>query len=630
VLAVAGVAFIGLRYLPAVEDLRGARDAARRLADSADAIEPAKLESATVERLRGDLDELDRRLEPLRTLVVDDPLVGIARQLPQADRQLVAAEALLEAGASLVEAGRIGLGLADQVVALRAADDADPTFPLLPGLVELIATSSDDADRVAGLLAQAEEALATIPDDALDQIREARDLVAGPLATYAPLLDEYREVDDVLPGLLGWGGEKRYLVLAQNPAELRPSGGYTGTVGVVTVRDGEIVEQRFIDTYELSVQEGLPFVEPPEELADYLLGDTQSWRLADANWSPDFPTVAQKAVELYGIEVDDAPIDGVIAITTYALDRLLEVVGPVDVPAYGVHVEPGEVTMTLLAATRGTEESIEGRKDVLDALAVDAVARLLALPPERWTETLAALEDIGESRDVLAWLADPAAQSLVDKAGWSGRVAQGPGDYLYVVESNVAPTSKYNLVVDRADSLVVRLDEDGDAANRLRLDWHNRAGDEGEPYEALRQYSNNRQGWYGAYLRVLTPVESELVDARGHAADPLSGVEREASEAGRAVFANYLLMEPGDSRMTYRWRVPGAAQQSAEGWLYELTIQKQPGARSGPLTVRVLLPDGATVSEVSEGAKVDGSVVSLETDLTTDMQLRIGYDLAEA
>lgn len=82
--------------------------------------------------------------------------------------------------------------------------------------------------------------------------------------------------------------------------------------------------------------------------------------------------------------------------------------------------------------------------------------------------------------------------------------------------------------------------------------------------------------------------------------------------------------------MTYRWRVPGAAEETADGWLYELLIQKQPGARDVPLAVRVELPAGATVTDVSEGAEVDGTTVSLETDLTTDVRLRVEYELSDA
>ena len=621
------IAIAGFRYVPLIEDVRIVRATALRLADEAGSLGSGDLDRASVDRLRADVAELDARLAPVRGLLSGDPLVGLARAVPAGAVQVRAAEDLVGAAESLVEAGQIGIGLADAVVTLRETNESEPEFALLPGLVELMATSGDQVDRIAELLEDAGTRLAAIPDEAVPQIREARDMAAEPLATYAPLLDTYRELDDVLPDLLGWGDEKRYLVLAQNPAELRPTGGYTGTVGVVALRDGAVVEQRFLDTYELSRQEGLPFVEPPEALAEYLLGEEQSWRLADANWSPDFPTAAQKALELYQLETGDADIDGVIAVTTFGFDRLLEVVGAVEVPDYAVTVQPGDVTMTLLSATRGTESNIDDRKDVLDVLAREATSRLLSLPPELWEEMLVALADIGEQRDALVWLRDEDGQRFVAEAGWAGAVRQDPGDYLYVVESNVAPTSKYNLVIDRADSLVVTLDEEGDAVNRLRLDWQNRADGAGEPYESLREFSINQIGWYGAHVRVLTPKDSKLISARGQGLDPIRGAERGDPEAGRAVFANGLLMAPGPSRMTYRWRVPGAAVQTEAGWLYELVVQKQPGARSLPVSIEVRLPEGAVVRETSEGAVADGQVVRLQANLTTDVELRVLYDL---
>jgi len=619
-----------MHYAAVVDDIRGVRESSARLADDVRALDAADLQRTTVDRIRGELDALEGRLAPVQGLLANDPLVGLARRLPAAAPQVQAADSLVEAGASLVEAGHIGLGLADRVVALREADDADPEFALMPGLVELMATSGGQVDRIAELLSGATAALDAIPEEAVSQIKDARDLVAGPIASYAPLLDTYRELDGVLPGLLGWGDEKRYLVLAQNPAELRPSGGYTGTVGVITLRDGAITGQDFVDTYDLSVQEGLPYIDPPDELTAYLLGEDQSWRLADANWSPDFPTVARKAMELYGIETGEQDIDGVIAITTYALDRLLEVTGPVDIPEYGVTVQPGEVTMTLLGATRGTASSIEGRKNVLDAVAVETLNRLLSLPPESWEETATALEDVGRQRSALVWLADEGAQGMVEDAGWDGRVRQDDGDYVYVVESNVAPTSKYNLVVDRTDSLSVTLDDSGTATNQLRLDWQNNAGEPGEPYASLRGFSISEEGWYGAYLRVLTPEGSKLLSAKGAASERIRGAERVGAEAGRSVFGNDLLMPPGPSKLTYRWRVPDAAVPTEDGWVYELVVQKQPGARPVPYAIEVTLPDGAVITDLPEGATADDGTVRVQADLSSDLELRISYDLPEA
>ena len=103
-----------------------------------------------------------------------------------------------------------------------------------------------------------------------------------------------------------------------------------------------------------------PSSKRPSELTDHLLGSDQSWRLADAAWAADFPAGAQQALAFYELEANDDDLDGVIALTTYAVDRLLEVVGPIEVPGYGVTVQPGESTLTLLGETRGTETSVAG------------------------------------------------------------------------------------------------------------------------------------------------------------------------------------------------------------------------------------------------------------------------------
>ena len=628
VLAVALGLLASLRYAGTPDDLDQARQAARRLANQVTALTPASLEQATLERLATSRLELEAALEPLDELVSEDPLVGLARIVPIVGEQIDAADALLDAGTALTEAADIGLGLADEVVTVREANLADRSVPLMPGLVELLATSGDEIDRLDALVASARASLDEIPDGALGPIVEARDLVAEPLAEYAPLLETLEAYDETIADLLGWEGQKRYLVLAQNPAELRPSGGYAGTIGVVGLADGQIVEQRFRDVHELSRQPGLPFLEAPKALTDYLLGEDQSWRLADAAWAVDFPTAAEEALRQYIIETGDDDIDGVIAITTYAIDRLLEVVGPVEVPQYDLTVQPGEATLTLLGATRGSPGSVEGRKEVLDVLARRLTNRLLSLQPGRWVAMNEALEDIGSERMTLLWMADDAAQALVDETGWDGRVSSEPRDTVYVVESNVSPTSKYNLVVDRADSLVVTIDETGDAVSSLRMDWDNRAGSQGEPYASLREFSNNEDGWYGSYVRVLVPAAAELVTASGQASESIRSPESITDEAGHTSFANYLFMPPGASSLTYLWTVPGAAQPSDEGWRYELLLRKQPGARPMDQSVVVDLPAGASVTGASPGAMVEGERVTFDAPLDADLELFVEYALS--
>lgn len=617
---------LAVRYLPLIDDFRLVRASAVALSAEARALDPAAIDRPTLERLRGEVASLETRLDPLRMLVEDDPVAAALRIVPGLGAQLEAAGQLVDASGSLLEASRLGLDLADRMVTLREANAADPTVAVLPGLVEIMATSTDEVERIADLVATARARLATFPSGALAQLSDARALIAAPLDEYGPLLDAYRDVDDALPGILGWGGKKRYLVLAQNPAELRPTGGYNGTVGVVTLRDGAVVEQSFVDAHLSGFQDDLPFVEAPEALRNHLLGDDQPWRVPDANWWADFPTSARQSLELYAIETGDEDFDGVIAITTYALDQLLEVVGPVTVE--DLTVEPGDATIVLLDATRVGEDGTNvGRKAILDDLAREVMRRLLSLPPDRWLPMLRALDEMGRQEMVLAWFRDPEAQAVVELAGWDGRVRDDAGDYVYVVEANMAPTSKYNLVVERSRSLHVDLARDGSALSSIRLDWRNHAARPGEPYASLREFSTDQDGVYGAHVRLLVPAESELITASGEGSEEIRGPESVGVESGRAVFANYLLMPPGESRLTYLWSNPAAAVETAEGWEYVLTLQRQPGARPEPVSVRVDLPDGARVIETSEGAAVEEASVAFDLRLETDERIRVRYTL---
>ena len=77
-------------------------------------------------------------------------------------------------------------------------------------------------------------------------------------------------------------------------------------------------------------------------LANNLLG-SHSWQLADAGWSPDFPTSAANALKLYALKIGRRGHRWrVIGLNTYAVDDLLEATGPIEVPEYGVTVAPQE------------------------------------------------------------------------------------------------------------------------------------------------------------------------------------------------------------------------------------------------------------------------------------------------
>jgi hypothetical protein len=620
-LAIVGL-LLALRYLPYLDRANGALARARAIEQQVSGLQIAAVDAAFVGDMRAQVGSLRADLESLRSLLATDPLVGLARGLPAAGTRLTAADHVGDAASHLLDATDVALALADRFLVVRAA----PPDAVLSGLVGLMATSEPDLQQIQSSIDLAEQSLNATGPGADGKIGDAANVMRTAIGRYRPLLAQYTSIDHLIPGLFGWGGEKRYLVLAVDPAELRPGGGYTGTVGVVSFVNGGLGEHSFVDVYSLDLKGGVEFQTPPEGLQDHLLGSA-TWQLADANWSPDWPTSAQDARRLYSLESGDTEIDGVITVTTYALDRILEVVGPVDVPEYGVTLHAGEVTMTTLAQTRGTTGPLEGRKAFLNVVADTVLSRLQSLPPAQWLPLFKALEDIAARRHVLVWTEDDAAQAVLAQQPIGGAVRQDAGDYLQVVESNVAPTSKYNLVVHRTTDLSVTLDPAGSATEVLTLRWQNDSAKEGEPYASIRDWSTSSVGVYGAYLRVLVPVASELLEVNGNSGVPIGNEEDVVAESGRTAFTNYLLMPPGAADLAYTWTAPAVAQRTGNEWLYRLTIQKQPGTLSEPVTLRLVLPSSATLVSMPEGAVNTAGTITYSTDQTTDIQLDVRYTL---
>ncbi len=119
-----------------------------------------------------------------------------------------------------------------------------------------------------------------------------------------------------------------------------------------------------------------------------------------------------------------------------------------------------------------------------------------------------------------------------------------PGDYVFAVDANQAPASKYNLAVTRSTDLDVRIDDAGNVDDTLTLTYQNDAGKKGEPYASLRKWSTNPDGTYATYTRVLTVPGSQIEDVSGGSLVTLSAPESITEEAGRAVFANYVRGAP--------------------------------------------------------------------------------------
>jgi hypothetical protein len=94
--------------------------------------------------------------------------------------------------------------------------------------------------------------------------------------------------------------------------------------------------------------------------------------------------------------------------------------------------------------TRAASVPGEDRKALLPAFADRLLATLLALPQRKWGDLLGSADAFGQGHLLLAWFRDSADETLAVDGGFGGAVRLDSGDYLYPVDSNVAPATKLN------------------------------------------------------------------------------------------------------------------------------------------------------------------------------------------
>jgi hypothetical protein len=623
-LLVVGGALAAFRYLPALDEARALRAA---LETTADRVQAAGLgiDRTTIDALDGELTAASAHFDHLRGLLASDPLIALARALAPTAAHVRGADDVVAAAGDLLAAAGEGLAIGRRFVDIREAQAADPQrASALSQLVELMATSRDRAVAASADVGRARQTLSGVPDGLVGEVERARDAMRARIEKYGPLLDGYLAASERLPAILGWDTPRRYLVLTQNPAELRPTGGYIGSFGIVAFDKGRLVERAFQDVFLLDLPWDYPFVRGPQELHDYLLGEAQPWQLADANWSPDFPTSARDAIRLYTNESGDARIDGVLAITTYTIDELLKVTGPMTVPDYGVTIASGEATLKVLQLTRTARVPGENRKAFLSAFADRLFDSLTGLSPTKWGAVLGEVDAFRQARLLLAWFRDAADQAVVARGGLDGAVRTDSGDFVYAVDSNVAPASKLNAVTTRSLDLAIELDVVGNAVDRLAVTWQNRIETaDGAPYRALAEVGDLRI--LGMYFRLLVPQRSRVEDVSGGGDPPLSDPAVVEDEAGRTAIGTYLKVPPGSTSLTYTWTSPYAADVDDSGGTYRLTIQKQPGLLPGPLALTIRVPAGYQITAASPELTVQGDSATLATTFDRDIVVEVRY-----
>jgi len=351
-----------------------------------------------------------------------------------------------------------------------------------------------------------------------------------------------------------------------------------------------------------------------------------NWEFQDANWYADFPSSARKISWFY--EKSGGPTtDGVIAVTMSFMEKLLQTIGPVEMPEYGKTINSGNFYFeTQKEVEVDYDKDLNQPKKFIADLAPKVLEKLAAADQATLLKLTETLYSSLAEKQALFWFRDEDLESRALELGWGGEIRSVEGDYLQIVHTNIAG-QKTDLVMHESVDHSVKILDDGTGLVTLTIK-RTHDGEKGALFSGVRNVD---------YLRVYAPLGSTLVEAGGFSApdpklfkipdadrksDPaVADAEKNAqidhatgtmtmTESGKTVFGNWVMTDPGQtSTVTLVYKLPPGAIAVSEvnngglSGLYNLMTGERPG-KSLHYSLLIQKQAGANPSEVSTSIDV--------------------------
>jgi len=411
-----------------------------------------------------------------------------------------------------------------------------------------------------------------------------------------PALETARAFAGEAYDLLGYKGERSYLLLFLNSAEIHPGGGRMGTFAHLKLINGGIAELKFFNE------------------SDFLHIPSGSRTASGAvSLRPDFQDNAQTIADIFK-KGEEKTARGVIGIDLHFAQNLLGVTGPLRLAEFN-NQEVNEENFFEVTTREVETDFFPGttkKKAFIQALGEGVLARLFGSGREKYFDISQLVWQNLSGKGILLYFTNPALYSAVLENNFAGRIREAEGDYLYPFDHNSG--TKGTVWVKRSiRQRVYNSDREGALRAELQVTWKNE-GTEAWP-----------GGEYFNKTAVMAPLGSELVEVRYDDQDVLDNFIT-GSQYGKTLFYlpydldTYVPVSPGESKtMTMIYNLPDSV--GFEDRSYTLLIQKQPGTVADPVEFVFETPLGWEASS-PDLQKQDNRLI-FEGSLTKDLEFEI-------
>lgn len=443
-------------------------------------------------------------------------------------------------------------------------------------------------------------------------------------AILTPDLPKILALSKVIPQILGYEREKTYLLLFQNNGELRPTGGFIGSVGELKIKDGKVEDLNLQDVYEYDGKL-TAHIEPHYVVRRFL---QPHMYLRDSNFDPDFQGSASNAALLYNLETKHK-VDGVIGLNFEAVRQLIGSLGEIKLAAYNQTLNKDN-TFDFLEKTIDNNffPGSTQKKDVLQALFNQTTLKLgdknLAVQAARL------LPRLMQQKQIIFAFNETSIQSVFSALDFGGEYIDSRtadfgtiNDFLGVNEANIG-VNKANIGVSR--STVYKADLSGSKIIS----------------NVVHKLDNESDKDYKVYIRFITPAGSQLSSIKidGKIQNVVPAVtdfkvyEKKNFKAPAGLEVDQGTVD-GESAFGFITTVSAKSKQAIEvnytnglkiprdsQITYSLELIKQPGTLSYPFALRLIYGSAFSPKSV-EGATPSEGEIDISKTIDADQEFPV-------
>lgn len=297
------------------------------------------------------------------------------------------------------------------------------------------------------------------------------------ILSYLELISQVKKLTPFVEELFAENSEKKYLILFANNMELRPGGGFIGSFGVLDIKNLTIQNLRIYDVYDADGQLKA-HLEPPLAIKKYL--NQPHWFLRDSAFSPDFLENYTQAKIFLKKEIGFDNFNGVIFLTTSAVENILDAFGDLYLPDYKETINKKNFYLKTQYYTEKNffPGSIQ-KKSFLSSLANQI---LINLENASFKKLLPAIKKSLDEKQMVIYFDNlPKLQKIIDSFFWSGRVIEPTcinkvenclTDFLMPIDANLG-VNKANFYINHFINLKTWFNNQGQIRHLLSIVFKN-------------------------------------------------------------------------------------------------------------------------------------------------------------